>query len=467
MRRYARWFHEGHAGRNSESSQPQWRIRMNALMEVRLMLRFSAVVVAMLLVASFALAQDAGDVQAEPVVNLEAQSQPVQSVAAEITTQTGVQVAVTANTRSNLTGKLEDKTLDEAVKLLAEGSQASWMRAYLLELAPPEEPYTAEEILVKLSEAREEFLASLTDEQRQALFGRMPGREDGRRGGPEREGANAGEGAEAGEAAAGAGEGPGRPERPEGERPERPERPEGEPGERGQRGGPGGGFGQMLAGPGGGVAVIQAREGDPEGARGGWAMMAQYDDPVRRLLLPGRTEEITMDVADVTVFEAIDAFILDSRFIVAVDPQIDPDLTLSVSVDEAELSEVLDAVAEAVGGQWRSVYVLGQPRELTQAEVAQREEQREIRRDERFNTRWAEFWNSAPQERAESIQRRVEGVERMAQRIQDAPPERRERMVRRQGRMFDRMVGYSTQLSPEQRLEIKPLLQAMARARAN
>ena len=338
-------------------------------------------------------------------VNLVAESEPVRSVAARITEQVEIQIAVTANTERNVTGQLAERTIDESAELLAAGSQASWMRAYMLESSPPEVPYSAEELLTKLTEARAAWMERLTDQQRQEVFGRI------------------------------------------------------------QRDGPGGGFGELLAGPGGAVATVQAREGGPEGARGGAAVMMQQDDPIRRLLLPGRTDTITLDLTDVSLEDALTQFTLNSRFLVVAEEGLDG--TIALSLEDAPLADALEAIAEAAGAQWRPVYILGQPRQLTQAEMAQREEQREVRRDARFDQRWEDFWQRTPQERAESIQRRVAGVERMAERVQNAPPERRERLVRRQARMFDRMVGYSTQISPEQRLELRPLLQAMARQRAN
>jgi len=44
------------------------------------------------------------------------------------------------------------------------------------------------------------------------------------------------------------------------------------------------------------------------------------------------------------------------------------------------------------------------------------------------------------------------------------PPERQARTQRRAARRLPRMMDYAGSLTPEQRLEIKPYLQALARA---
>ncbi|NLO08054.1 MAG: hypothetical protein GX131_19705, partial [candidate division WS1 bacterium] len=134
------------------------------------MLRTSTVIVSVtLLFGVWAMAQEEA-APTEPKVNLTAQETPVAEVAAEVTAQTGVQVAITDNTDKDLTGALEDKTVEEAVKLLAAGAHASWLRVYMLETAPPEEPYTAAELLQMVSEARDSFWEGMDEEQRRALY---------------------------------------------------------------------------------------------------------------------------------------------------------------------------------------------------------------------------------------------------------------------------------------------------------
>ena len=376
----------------------------------------SVVVVAVAVAFGVAVAQEEPLVGDQAKVNLTARAQPVQTVAEEITEQTGVQVAVTATTESTLTGKLEDRTVEEAVKLLAEGARASWMRAYVLELAPPEEPCTAAMLLSELNRTRNRWIDSLSDEQRQQLLGRIVSRFDS----PEQA---AGDGAPA--------------EQPTGEMRHV--------------------FGEMLAGPGGGVAVARTPEGVAEGD---WQMMMRYDDPIMRLLLPERSDSITLDLTDAPRADVLSAFTMAARFLVVADEQIEGTLTLKL--EDAPLSTALDAIAAATGAQWRTVYVIGQPRPLTEEEIARGEEQRE----QQFMQLWAQFWERPQEERARWIQIGAAGIEQIGERMRNASPERRELLKNVTERVFDFMIGYSTQLSPDQRLEIKPVLQALARMRA-
>lgn len=422
------------------------------------MLRYAAVLVAIaVMVALPATAQTEDAAEGPPKVNMTADHWDAAKVAAQITEQTGVQVAVTEWTAGSVTGTLTDFELEDAVSSLAQAAQASWLRLYVLETAPPEEPYSAPELLIMLEETRGAWLESLTDEQRATLFGGFRGQRGGQ-GGP---GGPPGEDQPAAEGAAPPAEGEGAPQA------------EGQPGEGRPR------FERpSMEGPGGAIARPPAPEGAQEGDRGGrFGGFGNYEDPLRGLLLAGRTDTITLELTDAPLQEALSAFTLSSRFLVIADEELSG--AVSMQLEEAPLSEALDAIAEASGAQWRTVYIVSAPRQLTEEEIAQREATREQRREEQFNQRWAEFWAMSPEERAAEIQERVGWMERMAQRMEErrqqmandpnADPERAARRAqrgqRRMGRMFDRMVSYSTQLTPEQRLELKPLLQAMARMR--
>ncbi len=227
-----------------------------------------------------------------------------------------------------------------------------------------------------------------------------------------------------------------------------------------------------MDGPGGAIAQPPQTEGDQQGGRrfGGFG---NFDDPIRGLLLPGRSDTISVELTDVPLQEALTAFMLKSHMLVLADE----DLTGAVSMQltDAPLDEALDAIAEAAGAQWRIVYVVSEPRQLTEEEIAAREADREQRREERFNQRWDEFWAMTPEERAAEVQERVGWMERLAERIAERAAQRAndpnadterqqrrfERMRRFGERMIERMTDYSNQLTPEQRLEIKPLLQAM------
>lgn len=342
-------------------------------------------------------------------VNLTAENEAVRSVAERITEQTGVQVAVTANTDTTLTGELEDRSVEDAVELLADGAGASWMRAYLLEAAPPEVPYTAEELLAKLGEARDEWLESLTGEEQQELVNRAMREFDRDTGVP--------------------------------------------PDPRVRRY-------EMLAGPGGGVAASRAQAGAERGSDI-FTRMTRYSDPIPGLLLPERTDSITLSLTNASLYEALSEFTKNCRFLLAAEPGLAGTVTLSL--DDAPHAEALDTIAEATGAQWRTVYVMGQPRPLTEAEIAERQEQRGAQ----VMQLWGEFWQRPKEEREGWVRLGVSGIDRMAARMEEASPEERQRFERFSGMAFDFMVGYSTQLTPEQRLELRPMLQALARLRAN
>lgn len=368
-----------------------------------------------------ALAQEATGQPAadEPRVTLEAVNQSVQEVAAAITAQTGIQVAVTANTVKVLNGSLQDRTVEDAVKLLAEGAQASWVRAYILEKQPPEVPYTAEELLAMLGELRTYFWENLDDEQRRELFEQWRTRLV----------------------------------------PEDEEQPAGEDGQGPQRGPRGFFFGFNVGLPGGAVYRPQPPEGQQEaggpGGPGGRDFFMRYTDPVRNVLMPARFETITLDLEGASIDEALDEFTRQSGFLVLTAEELEG--TVTVHLENAPLAEALDAIAAAAGVSWRPFYVLGQPRELTAEELAARQQEMEQRREAFFQRLWAEFWAMPPDERARWIQERVA-------RYENVPPERRERLQRRAQRRLPRLMEYAASLSPEQRLEIKPYLQAVARA---
>ncbi len=419
------------------------------------------VVLAMMLAVIPALAQEDG-AAVEALVNMTADQWTAGEVAAEIDEQTGVQVAVTEWTEGSVTGTLSDFTVEQAVSSMGQAANTSWVRFYLLESAPPAEPYTASELIVMLQEARSAWFEGLTDEQRQQLFSGMRGRraEDGQgpqgprdQGGPAPEG-NAQQAQPAEE---------GRPAAEQGEQPR-------QRAERGQN------FGNMFEGPGGAIARPPRPEptegAEGEGRGGGWNRgMDQYEDPLRGLLLPGRTDTITLDLTDVPLADALSEFMMKSHFVVGADDDLTG--TVSVQLEDAPLSEALDAIAASADAQWRPVYIVSAPRRLTEQEIAQREATREERREQAWNERWGEFWAQPQQERTAELQERIERMERMHERIQQRVAENPERAQRWQGRMqrfgermLTRMMDYTAQLTPEQRLELKPLLQAMAKMNA-
>jgi len=408
-----------------------------------------------------------------PAVTLSATDAAVRTVTAGFQEQTEVQIAVTAWTDATVSVQFDNTPLDDAMRQLAEAAEASWMRAYVLEQKPPDKPYSAETMLSVLGDVRTAWFEGLSEEQRRAAMGGFGGGRNRGQGAPGQGAPGQGGGppegmqgppqpGEAGPAAAAgvpqAGEGQAGPTGPQGAG------PMGGPAEQGPGRG-GFGFGERVQYPGGGVYRVPRPEGGggPEGGEGGPGgpgapgNAMQYDDPVRNLLLPVRREQLSLDLSGVTIDAANSAFTAACGFLVMTDAEYEG--TVTATLEDAELAEALDVIAAAAGAQWRMVYILSQPRELTQEEVAERTQQMEQRMEQAFQNRWSEFWALEPEERAERIERIVGWMERMPQ-----PEGRRADRFRRMGaRMMSRMTNYSLTLSPAQREEIKPLLQAMAK----
>jgi len=352
-------------------------------------------------------------------VSLVADNQPAQSVAAAITEQSGVQVALTETTTASLTGQLTGAGIEGAVRMLAAGAQASWLRAYIVERQPPEVPYTAEELIDRLDGARRAFWESLgrgafwenlTAEERRALLMEWRALSSG----PDE-----------------------RQPVPHDVDSMPPEQPELSAGTR---------YRLAMEGPGGEVALI---------LEDGWATdPMRYDDPVADLLMPLRSDTISLDLSEVPLAKAITEFTVQSGYLVIVDEALDGMVTLDL--EDGEPDEALAAFAEAVGAQWRPFYLLGQPRELTQQEVAERQQQFQQRRQEMITRAVAEFWQLPPEERAGHVQSATRYLEEL-------PPDRRERIQPLVTRALPYFVAYAATLTTEQRLELKPLLQALAR----
>lgn len=422
--------------------------------------------ICVLLALGTCLSADDPATEPPPAVTLSATDAAVRTVTASIQEQTSVQIAVTAWTDATVSVQFDETPLDDAMRQLAEAAEASWMRAYVLEQKPPDEPYSAETMLSVLGDVRTAWFDGLSEEQRRAVMGGFGGGRNRAQGGPG-QGGQPPQGMQGppqpGEAAPAAGvpqagEGPVAPPGPQGAGPMA--------GPDGQGPGRGGfGFGDRVEYPGGGIYRVPRPEGGggPEGTEGGPGGPGgpgnpmQYDDPIRNILLPIRKEQLSLDLSGVTIDAANSAFTTACGFLVMTDTEYEG--TVTTTLEDAELAEALDVIAAAASAEWRMVYILSQPKKLTSEEVAERTQQMEQRMEQAFQSRWAEFWALEPEERAERIERIVGWMDRMPQ-----PEGRRADRFRRMGaRMMTRMTNYSLTLTPQQREEIKPLLQAMAK----
>lgn len=361
--------------------------------------------------------EDAGEHAA--TVNMTAQQWTASQVATEILEQTGVQVAVTEWTEGSVTGTLENFAVEDAVRSLGQVTGSSWMRFYMLETSPPDVPWSASELLAKLEESGASWRESLTDQQRLQLRAARA---------------------------------------PQGGFPERP----GDGADRGGADRPAGG-GANLEGPGGAIAPPPAAEGGEERGQRGRPGGMNHEDPVRPLLLSGRSDTITLDLDEASVRDALTEFTLSSRFLVIADAGLTGEVT--VQLEDAPLSEALDAIAEAANAQWRVAYVLSTPRQLTPEEIEQRRVQFEDRMETIARERMVEFWAQPPEDRARQIQEGVEIIERITERLRrDATPRQQRRALEMAERAMTRMIGYTAELTPEQRREVKPVLEAVANA---
>ncbi|MBU0611083.1 MAG: hypothetical protein KKI08_24600, partial [Armatimonadetes bacterium] len=204
-------------------------------------------------------------------------------------------------------------------------------------------------------------------------------------------------------------------------------------------------------------AAGQPGQGGP-GGRGG----PRLHDPVGNLIIPVRTETVTLNLQDVPLQQALYDFTTASGFLVAAGGDLSGNITLQA--ENKPLDEVLTQIATAVNAKWRPIYLMSVPRELSEAE-------QEAQMDNRFNSRWARYWAKSPEDRAQDIQQQVDRITRMSERMRQAQQggqggNRAGRFQRMGSRMMQRMTKYSATLSDAQRQEIKPLLQAMGKAMA-
>jgi len=425
----------------------------------------------------WAAAQDQKPEPTAPKVTLDVTDQPAADVAADITKQSSVQVGVVSPCTALATVKVTDVKTEPAVKAFGEAIEASWIRAYVLESAPPATPWTADQLYAGMNNQRENWFDSFTDEERGKLFEqwRASGAFGRGRGGPgQGPGQGQGPGAQGGPPPA-AGEGQAAPQAQAAPQPppEMPgagrsnmqrrlreeaqkaaqaaqaaggQAPEGQP----AAGQPA--AGQPAAGQ---PAAGQPGQGGP-GGQGGRFGVRLYD-PVGDLIIPVRTDTVTLTLQDTPLQEALYDFTTASGFIVAAGADLTGNITLQA--ENKPIEEVLAQIATAVNAKWRPIYLLSVPRQLSEAE-------QEAQMEQRFQSRWARFWAKSPEERAADIQQQVDRINRMAERMRQGAQQGRGggRFQRFGARMAQRMARYSAGLSDAQRKEIKPLLQAMSKA---
>ncbi len=376
------------------------------------------VVVAMLLVVQpFAFADENGEA---PTVTLDVTDTGIGEVAAQIAAQAKTQIYVTEETKGTVTLKLEAALVEPAVTALAESFEGSWVRGYILETSASPQEYQTAQLISMMEEVREQwtqYLQSLSEDERRELMGAGFG---------------------------GRGQGGGQRMGPPGQNPPGADAQTPEQADQQQAG-------QEQQRP---PRQNRGADGAPnaQGDQGGPRNRMAFDDPLRGFMRRGNDSSISLDLDDMPLAEALGRFFgAAGRILIA------PGITegsITVLAEEAPINEVLDQFAGNIEATWRPFYIISERRQLSEEEVEQRTEQR-------FQRGMAQLWAMTPADRAERINRMVEGMTRMSQRLQDAPPERVARMKSRMNRRFGRMTQYSAKLTPEQRKELKPLLRAM------
>lgn len=346
-------------------------------------------------------------------MTLSVTEKPATEVAKQLSQMTGVQIAIAGPTAAKVTFAVDDAKLDAAVKAFAQSFDASWLRSYFIEAQPPQEPYTGDQIVAALEYQRNAWMQSMSDEQRQALMAQWQ------------------EARQAQQLLAGSVEieYPGAGESPL----------------RGGFGAPGGGQG----GPGG-----QAPAGG-QGAPGGPML-----DPVRGLISPVRYDTMTLDLNGVPLPQVLHQVTTLTGFLVCASQDLAGSVTLAA--EDKPVDEVLNQVAAAVNAKCRRVYTLSVPRVLTQDEIAQRMEAG-------LQSYMAEFWAKSPEDRAAEVNRWVDRINGMAERMSqpgpDGQPNRFSQMFQRFApRILSRLAEYSAGLSQSQRAELKPIITALGNA---
>jgi type II secretory pathway component GspD/PulD (secretin) len=171
-------------------------------------------------------------------------------------------------------------------------------------------------------------------------------------------------------------------------------------------------------------------------------------DPLEAVKGPFHLEQITLQLQGAPVQDAIDKFMLESGYPVLLEQGLEGAITLDVKAEK--LSRILDAVAEQLAVHWRMLYLIGQPHEMTADEMQQR-----LTQGLEQLAGW--FFGLPPDQRQTIMQQAV-------QRLQSIPAEDRDRM--RQSpwapRIMQTLMLSVTQLTPDQRREVSPLLKGLA-----
>lgn len=183
-------------------------------------------------------------------------------------------------------------------------------------------------------------------------------------------------------------------------------------------------------------------------------------DPVQQLLLPNRTDRVTLSVDDQPLEQALYAFTTASGFFMAAGADLAGEIT--IHAEQQPVEEVVEAIAAAAGARWRRIYLLAVPRDMSEAEL-----------EEAVKTNiggmMQRYWAKPPEERAAEVSRWVERLGRWGQMAQqrgeDGQPNLVARGLQQLGpRAMSYLQQYSSSLSMEQRRELLPIVRALGQA---
>lgn len=338
---------------------------------------------------------------APPTVTLTVTDKPIAEVAAEIGKQAGVQVGILEPGEAKVTLTLEKASADDAVAALTKAFEGSWARFYLLETAPPATPYAPEALLTGLQYQYENWVDSLSEEKRKEVFAKALA--------------------------------------------SRQATPEGQA--------------APLVPPGAGSYA--KKPGDAEAGREAPAQPGILYDPVRVLTIPNRQEKVTLELAETPLPQALYQFTTACGFLVAPSYELTGG-SLALKLQDTPLPQALDEVAAQVEGKWRVLYLVSKPRPLSDADADKLFERF-------FQGRWSKFWAEPKEERSKKVQDAVRmiGQWKTAASVPAAPGKTNmaaEALQRFGPMILSKVNEYSTTLGRTQRDEIKPALQALARA---
>jgi hypothetical protein len=271
------------------------------------------ILLTLLVIGGAAVAAPAGTFEKDiPRVTLKVQDATPQDALAEIEKTTGVQIAIPAEAKATVNAEVKDQPIEAALDTVVQAFQGSWMRYYLIEAeGPPQDRYTAEEIIKFLQAARDDYLKRMTPEQRDKLTANWQAMVRAATGQTEHK------------------------------------------------------IGARIFRSG------QTRTPGTEdmGPVDISSLLSTYD-PLREVVSRGYTDKLTLDLKDVSLEAALDEVRGLSGFYVLADEDLKG--AISLQLKDADVEQAIDQIATTLKAKWRRAYIVTKPRPQTQDEVYKR-----------------------------------------------------------------------------------------------